>query len=85
MTARLVRALALMAMVWAALFAVAREGESFDLAELNDFLLSDRRIARYKLPERLELLPELPVTAVGKINKVRLRELIAERLKEEQG
>jgi 2,3-dihydroxybenzoate-AMP ligase len=69
----------------AALFAVAREGESFDLAELNDFLLSDRRIARYKLPERLELLPELPVTAVGKINKVRLRELIAERLKEEQG
>ena len=68
----------------AALFAVPREGESFTLKELNDFLLSQRQIARYKLPERLELLPELPVTAVGKINKVRLRELITERLKEER-
>jgi len=68
----------------AALFAVPQEGESFTLKELNDFLLSERQIARYKLPERLELLPDLPVTAVGKINKVRLREMIVERLKAEQ-
>ena len=68
----------------AALFAVPREGESLTLKELNDFLLSERQIARYKLPERLEILADLPLTAVGKVNKVRLRELIAEKLKEGQ-
>ena len=64
----------------AALFAVPQEGESFSLDELNTFLLTERRIARYKLPERLEILPELPLTAVGKVNKVRLREWIAQKL-----
>jgi 2,3-dihydroxybenzoate-AMP ligase len=67
----------------AALFAVPQEGEAFTLGELNDFLLTERQIARYKLPERLEILAELPVTAVGKVNKVRLRALIANLLKEE--
>ena len=67
----------------AALFAVPQEGETFSLDELNGFLLTERQIARYKLPERLEIVTELPLTAVGKVNKVRLREMIAAALKTE--
>ncbi len=68
----------------AALFAVPQEGESFSLDELNAFLLTERQIARYKLPERLEIVAELPLTAVGKVNKVRLREMIAAALEAEK-
>jgi cyclohexanecarboxylate-CoA ligase len=46
------------------------------LAELVAFL-ETRRIAKQKLPERLEFVDELPVTATGKVEKFRLRELIA--------
>jgi salicylate---CoA ligase len=36
--------------------------------------------ARFKRPERLEIVPELPVTKVGKIDKKTLRSDAAERL-----
>ncbi|UCG63678.1 MAG: AMP-binding protein [Deltaproteobacteria bacterium] len=65
------------------LFAVAKGGETFSLKELNDFLVYERKIAKYKLPERLELLDHLPLTHVGKVNKKELRRIITERLKEE--
>jgi len=65
------------------LFAVAKGGETFLLKELNDFLVNERKIAKYKLPERLEFLEQLPLTHVGKVNKKELRRIIAERLKEE--
>ena len=67
------------------LFAVAKTGETFSLKELNDFLVSERKIAKYKLPERLERLEQLPLTHVGKVNKKELRRIIAERLQEEGG
>jgi 2,3-dihydroxybenzoate-AMP ligase len=67
----------------AALFAVPQEGTTLTLEELNGFLLTERQIARYKLPERLEIVTELPLTAVGKVNKVRLREIVASALKAE--
>jgi len=36
-------------------------------------------VAEYKLPDRFRFLPELPLTAVGKIDKRRLRDsLVAE-------
>jgi acyl-CoA synthetase (AMP-forming)/AMP-acid ligase II len=45
------------------------------LDALSDFL--DRRgISRRKLPEQLEVMDELPMTASGKVEKHRLRELI---------
>lgn len=47
------------------------------LEDLCGFLLRERKIARFKLPERLEILDALPVTNVGKINKKALREIIA--------
>jgi non-ribosomal peptide synthetase component E (peptide arylation enzyme) len=39
------------------------------VARLRDARLRDAGVATYKLPQRLELLPELPMTASGKIQK----------------
>jgi 2,3-dihydroxybenzoate-AMP ligase len=39
--------------------------------------LAGMGVAAYKLPERLLLVDELPLTKVGKINKVALREMVA--------
>lgn len=50
-----------------------------ELADLVSFL-REHRIADQKLPERLEIVPELPRTATGKIQKFRLREEIARRV-----
>ena len=61
-------------------FVVLKPGKELTLAELNRFLLEERRIAKYKLPERLELLDTLPLTNVGKLNKVALRAAIAAKL-----
>ena len=63
-------------------FVVPKPGESLDLAELVAFLKA-RRIASFKLPERLERVDQLPTSLVGKILKRQLRERIAERLRAE--
>ncbi|WP_166975214.1 (2,3-dihydroxybenzoyl)adenylate synthase [Brevibacterium atlanticum] len=41
--------------------------------------LTDAGIAEYKLPERLEIVEEIPMTKVGKINKKELRDDIRQR------
>jgi 2,3-dihydroxybenzoate-AMP ligase len=64
-------------------FVVPQPGATFDLEELRDFLLNERRIAKFKAPERLEFIEELPTTHVGKFEKKSLREKIAQILKEE--
>jgi 2,3-dihydroxybenzoate-AMP ligase len=51
--------------------------------ELSDFLLK-QRIAKFKLPERLEILPEFPVSGAGKILRRKLRELIEAKIQSEQ-
>lgn len=48
------------------------------------FLTEERKIAKYKLPERLEIVERLPVTNVGKVNKKALREDIASKIAEER-
>ncbi len=58
-------------------FVVPMPGETFALDELCEFLLNERKIAKFKLPERLEFIDELPVTKVGKLEKKSLREKIA--------
>jgi len=58
-------------------FVVLEPWASLTLEELCDFLNRERKIARFKFPERLEILDALPVTNVGKVNKKALRELIA--------
>jgi cyclohexanecarboxylate-CoA ligase len=54
-------------------FVIARDGVSLSLADVRAHLL-DRGLARFKLPERLEIRPDLPRTASGKVQKAPLRE-----------
>jgi len=54
---------------------------SFD--ELIEFLKTGRHIATFKLPERLELVREFPLTKVGKIDKKELRRIITKKLSDE--
>ncbi|GAA3734367.1 (2,3-dihydroxybenzoyl)adenylate synthase [Salinactinospora qingdaonensis] len=51
---------------------IVAEGEAPALAELKDFL-SGRGMAEFKLPDRLETVPALPYTSIGKIDKRALR------------
>jgi cyclohexanecarboxylate-CoA ligase len=63
---------------------IPREGEALTLGEIVTFL-ERHQLARQKLPERLELVSEFPMTPSGKIQKYRLRELVNERIKAEGG
>ena len=58
---------------------VPQPGASLDLPELVAFL-REQRIASFKLPERLELMAEFPLSPVGKILKRELRALVEQRL-----
>jgi len=60
-------------------FVIPREGETLTFDELIAFLKL-QSIASFKLPERLELVAEFPLSPVGKILKRQLREAIAEKL-----
>jgi 2,3-dihydroxybenzoate-AMP ligase len=53
------------------------EGEQPTLADLQAFLEA-QGVAKYKWPERLEFLDELPVTGIGKVAKKQLREMAKE-------
>jgi non-ribosomal peptide synthetase component E (peptide arylation enzyme) len=55
-------------------FVVPRPGATLTLPELSRFLVDERRVAKFKVPERLEVRDRLPMTAVGKISKKDLRE-----------
>jgi 2,3-dihydroxybenzoate-AMP ligase len=46
--------------------------------------LRGQRIASFKLPERLEVMPSFPVSPVGKILKRELREMIASKVEAER-
>ena len=62
-------------------YVVAKPGSSPNLQAIRDHL--DRTgVARFKLPDRLELVAELPMTKVGKLDKKALREDIATRVLE---
>jgi 2,3-dihydroxybenzoate-AMP ligase len=65
-------------------FVILREGESLTFEALIAFLRS-LQIASYKLPERLEVVTQFPLSPVGKILKRELRDAIAARLDAEAG
>jgi 2,3-dihydroxybenzoate-AMP ligase len=65
-------------------FVVPKNDASLTLTQLNEFLM-EKKIAKFKLPERLEVVDSLPVTAMGKISKKALREQIASKLRLENG
>jgi 2,3-dihydroxybenzoate-AMP ligase len=58
---------------------ILKPGAALGFEELVAFLRA-QRIASFKLPERLEIMSEFPVSPVGKILKRQLREMIAEKL-----
>ncbi len=61
-------------------FVILKRGQSVTLKELVAFLLT-KEIAKFKLPERLELLADFPVSTFGKVSKKVLGEMVAENLK----
>ena len=63
-------------------YAVLKRGATLDLPTLVAFLHT-HEIARFKLPERLELLPDFPVSTFGKVSKKALGEQIAAKLADE--
>jgi cyclohexanecarboxylate-CoA ligase len=63
-------------------FVVPKPGAALTLAELVAWL-DRQQLARQKFPERLELVDEFPMTPSGKVQKYRLRQLIADRLARE--
>jgi 2,3-dihydroxybenzoate-AMP ligase len=63
-------------------YLVLRPDDSLDLAALAAYL-DGRGVARFKWPERLEIVDALPVTNVGKVDKKKLREDIAATLARE--
>ena len=65
-------------------FVIPKPGRTLTLSELSAFLL-DKRIAKFKLPERLELVQSFPLTGVGKVSKKDLRQQIAKKLEGERG
>ena len=60
-------------------FVILREGESLSFDGLTAFLRG-LQISSYKLPERLEVVTQFPLSPVGKILKRELRDAIAARL-----
>jgi len=64
-------------------YVIPRPGEMLTFKELIDFLLT-KGIAKFKLPERLEIVDSFPLSNVGKILKRTLREQIAAKLAEEK-
>ena len=64
-------------------FVTLMPGASLGFEEMKAFLL-DQRIAKFKLPERLEVLPEFPISPAGKILRRTLREMIEEKLAAER-
>ncbi|HLE80528.1 MAG TPA: (2,3-dihydroxybenzoyl)adenylate synthase, partial [Dehalococcoidia bacterium] len=61
-------------------YLILKPGQSLTFQELCSFLLK-KDIAKFKLPERLELVNEFPLTNIGKVSKKDLREDITRKLK----
>ena len=65
-------------------FIVLRDhASSLTLSELGEHLAGEG-LSKFKWPERIELVPELPATTSGKVSKPLMREIIAAKLKAEK-
>ncbi len=62
---------------------ILKKGRALTLKELVAFLMG-KEIAKFKLPERLEVLPEFPVSAFGKVSKKTLVEWVTAELEREK-
>jgi 2,3-dihydroxybenzoate-AMP ligase len=64
-------------------FVILKPNQKLQLKELLAFLAT-KEIAKFKLPERLEVLQDFPVSTFGKVSKKALGELVARKLQDEQ-
>jgi len=55
-------------------FVVPKSGQRFSFDDMARFM-TEQKVARQYVPERLELLNELPLTPSGKVQKFKLREM----------
>ncbi len=61
-------------------YIIVRPGHELPtVAELGRFV-AEKGLAKYKTPERIEPIDAFPVTSVGKVDKVRMRQIIADKL-----
>jgi non-ribosomal peptide synthetase component E (peptide arylation enzyme) len=56
---------------------VLKAGHNATLAELTRYLV-DKGVAKFKLPEQLEIWPSLPTTPSGKVQKFVIRQQLAQ-------
>jgi 2,3-dihydroxybenzoate-AMP ligase len=56
-----------------------RENSRLSFDELKTFLLA-KEIAKYKLPERLEIMQDFPLSPFGKVSKKTLTEMISHKM-----
>jgi non-ribosomal peptide synthetase component E (peptide arylation enzyme) len=56
-----------------------RDGQKITFEELKQFLM-EKEIAKYKLPERLEILDEFPLSNIGKVSKKDLVKMISAKM-----
>lgn len=64
----------------ACVFAILKPDQSLTLPELTDYLLR-LEIAKFKLPERLEVVDSFPISPAGKVLRRELREQIAAKIR----
>ena len=60
-----------------------RDGADLRFDVLKTFLMG-KEIAKYKLPERLEILPDFPLSTFGKVSKKKLVEMISPKVAAER-
>jgi 2,3-dihydroxybenzoate-AMP ligase len=63
-------------------FVIPQQGQTLTLKELTTFLM-EKGLAKFKLPERLELVDDFPLSKFGKVAKNVLSQHIAEKLSKE--
>jgi 2,3-dihydroxybenzoate-AMP ligase len=63
-------------------YIILRGGAALTLQQLVTFLMNEE-ISKHKLPERLEILDEFPLSPLGKVSKKDLTERITLKLKGE--
>jgi 2,3-dihydroxybenzoate-AMP ligase len=64
-------------------FVTLKPGAALELEQMREFLAA-RGLARYKWPERLEVIDSMPLTNVGKVKKAELRRDIEVRIDRER-
>lgn len=63
-------------------YVILRRGHALTLNEIVSFLMNEE-IAKHKLPERLEIVDDFPLSPLGKVSKKELAERIALKLTDE--